>query len=98
VGSRYEALALATGGVVQPICTQDWASALAQLSTAAFGPRQAFPLSGVPADPSGITVNVNGQAVSGGWHYDATTRSVVFDLAAAPSPGDLVEVTYPLGC
>jgi hypothetical protein len=98
VGSRYEALAVATGGVVQPICTQDWASALAQLSTAAFGPRQAFPLSGTPADPSGITVKINGQPVTGGWRYDGSSRSVVFDLVAAPSSGDLVEVTYPLGC
>ncbi|MEN9797205.1 MAG: hypothetical protein RL653_901, partial [Pseudomonadota bacterium] len=71
---------------------------LAQLSTAAFGPRQAFPLSGTPGDPSGISVKVNGQPVVGGWHYDAGTRSVVFDLASAPSAGELVEVTYPLGC
>lgn len=98
VGSRYEALAVATGGVVQPICTQDWASALAQLSTAAFGPRQAFPLSGMPGDPAGISVKVNGQPVTGGWHYDTGSRSVVFDLVSAPSAGDLVEVTYPLGC
>jgi hypothetical protein len=72
--------------------------ALAVLSTAAFGPRQAFPLSGTPGDPSGISVKVNGQPVVGGWHYDAGTRSVVFDLASAPSAGELVEVTYPLGC
>jgi hypothetical protein len=98
-GTRYMALAQATGGVVESICTPNWADSLRNLSTSAFGPNRTFKLSEKPepADGSSIVVRVDGVQV-GGWHYDAGTRSVVFDQDAAPPPGSVVEVTYSLGC
>ena len=98
VGSRYVALAQATGGIVQPICTQDWAGALSLLSTTAFAPRRIFPLTGTPGPGVGIQVEVAGVAVTTGWHYDGLLRAIVFDAGAEPPPGALVKVTYPLGC
>jgi hypothetical protein len=97
-GTRYIQLANATGGVVESICTPNWAESLKKLSDTTFGPKRVFPLSDVPADTTQIVVRVNGADVTTGWHYDASTNSIVFDLGAAPSPGSHVEVTYPLGC
>lgn len=97
-GSRYIKLANATGGIVESICTQDWASSLQNLSSTTFGPKRTFPLSDTPADPNQLTVTVNGVAVTGSWSYDATTNSVTFDETAAPAAGSVIEVTYPLGC
>jgi len=97
-GSRYMQLASATGGVVESICTPNWASSLEKLSNSAFGPNRNFPLSEVPADATRITVQVDGAPVTAGWRYDARTNTVVFEREAAPAPGSLVEITYPLGC
>ncbi|HYX91191.1 MAG TPA: hypothetical protein VE782_06500, partial [Myxococcaceae bacterium] len=97
-GTRYLSLAHATGGVVESICTPDWARSLQNLSSSAFGPRRRFRLSETPADAGQIAVTVNGVAVSGTWTYDAVSRSVVFDESAAPPAGALIQITYPLGC
>lgn len=97
-GSRYIALARHTGGVVESICTNDWAASLGNISGGVFSPRRRFPLSQVPADPSQIAVEVNGAAVTSGWTYDAATHSIVFDASAAPSFDATIDVTYPLGC
>ncbi|QSQ16612.1 choice-of-anchor D domain-containing protein [Myxococcus landrumensis] len=97
-GSRYIQLAQATGGVVESICTPNWAASLEKLSNSAFGPNRKFPLTQVPADAARIVVTVDGVPVTTGWEYDAATNSVIFERAAAPAPGTWVEVTYPLGC
>ncbi|MBU8898292.1 choice-of-anchor D domain-containing protein [Corallococcus sp. M34] len=97
-GSRYAALAQALGGVVDSICTPDWATSLEKLSLSAFGPNRNFPLSARPADTSKIVVKVDGVVQTGGWSYDAGTNTVVFDSATAPAPGAMIEITYPLGC
>lgn len=97
-GSRYLEVAQATGGISESICTQNWAASLQALSSNAFGPRRSFPLSETPANPAQISVTVDGQPVTSGWTYDPVTRTVVFDAAAAPPAGALVEITYPLGC
>jgi hypothetical protein len=97
-GTRYIQLAEATGGVVESICTPNWAESLKKLSDTTFGPKRRFPLSEVPVDPAQISVSVNGAAVTAGWHYDAVTNSILFDVGAAPPPGAYIDVTYPLGC
>ena len=51
-GLRYIQLAQHTGGLVESICTQDWAASLENISVGVFSPRRRFPLSQVPADPS----------------------------------------------
>jgi Abnormal spindle-like microcephaly-assoc'd, ASPM-SPD-2-Hydin/Transmembrane protein 131-like N-terminal len=97
-GSRYISLAESTGGVVESICTPNWASALKKLSDTTFGPKRVFPLSDTPADSAQITVRINGTPVTTHWHYDGSTNAVVFDVGSAPPPGSFIEVTYPLGC
>jgi hypothetical protein len=97
-GARYIQLAQATGGVVESICTPNWAESLKRLSSTTFGPKRNFPLSDQPADSAQISVRVNGVPVTTGWHYDPSTNSVIFDVGAAPPPGSFIEITYPLGC
>ncbi|MDY7225269.1 choice-of-anchor D domain-containing protein [Hyalangium rubrum] len=97
-GTRYIELARATGGVVESICTPNWAESLEKLSSTTFGPKRSFPLSEVPADTTQIVVTVDGVQVTQGWTYDASTNSILFDVGAAPPPGAYIEVTYPLGC
>ncbi|MBE4752539.1 choice-of-anchor D domain-containing protein [Corallococcus sp. ZKHCc1 1396] len=97
-GTRYMALAQKLGGVVDSICTPNWAASLEKLSESAFGPNRNFPLTQKPADAGALTVRVDGAPVADGWTYDARTNAVIFDRQRAPMPGALVEVTYPLGC
>ena len=97
-GSRYIALAQRTGGVVESICTNDWAAALGNISGGVFSPRRRFPLSQTPADPSQIVVQVNGEVVASGWTYDEATRSIVFGTGSVPDFAATIDVTYPLGC
>ncbi|RKH48996.1 choice-of-anchor D domain-containing protein [Corallococcus llansteffanensis] len=97
-GSRYMELARKLGGVVDSICTPNWAASLEKLSESAFGPNRSFPLSERPLDPGAITVRVDGVPVTEGWSYEAPGNVVVFDRLRAPGPGALVEITYPLGC
>ncbi|MCY1076523.1 choice-of-anchor D domain-containing protein [Archangium lansingense] len=96
-GSRYIQLAQATSGVVESICTPNWAASLERISESAFGPNRSFPLSETPSDTSRIVVRVDG-VVTGGWVYDPQTNAVIFDADKAPPPGATVEITYPVGC
>ncbi|QSQ27854.1 choice-of-anchor D domain-containing protein [Pyxidicoccus parkwayensis] len=97
-GSRYIQLAQATNGAVESICTPNWAASLEKLSNSAFGPNRRFRLTEEPADPARIVVEVDGVQVTDGWHYEADSNSILFDRDAAPAPGAMIEVTYPLGC
>ncbi|HEX8440513.1 choice-of-anchor D domain-containing protein [Archangium sp.] len=97
-GNRYIQLAEATGGVVESICTPNWAASLEKLSESAFGPNRTFPLSEKPSDRSRIVVRVDGVQVTTGWTYDGVGNSVIFEANAAPAPGASVEITYPVGC
>jgi hypothetical protein len=96
-GTRYIQLANATGGVVESICTPNWAASLERISESAFGPNRVFKLSETPSDASRIVVRVDGVVVDG-WTYDAATNSVIFAVDKAPPPGATVEITYPVGC
>ncbi len=97
-GTRYIQLAQATGGVVESICTPNWAASLERLSESAFGPNRTFPLGETPSDASRIVVRVDGVQVTAGWVYDPGTNSVIFNADKAPAPGAGVEITYPVGC
>jgi hypothetical protein len=96
-GVRQIRLAQATGGQVESICTQNWAQSLLNIGTNVFGAQRTFKLTNTPSDPTQILVQINGSTVTG-WTYDATSNSVVFTVSTAPSPGSVVQITYPLGC
>lgn len=95
-GSRYIALANATGGVVESICTSDWQKSLQNIGGNTFGLKRRFPLSEKPLGSPTVTVNGVHQAF--GWSYEAGTNSIVFDETSTPAAGSVIEVTYSLGC
>ncbi len=97
-GIRYIKLAQATGGVVESICTANWAQSLTDIGANTFGPRRVFKLHERPDDASQIVVEVNGVAVTSGWSYDPKTNSIEFTASAVPPAGSVIQVTYPLGC
>lgn len=97
-GSRYMQLARDTGGVVESICTPDWARSLERLSESTFGLNRSFKLGEPLEDPARLSVRVDGVEVKTGWTYDAGTHSVLFAPEAVPAPGAIVEITYPVAC
>jgi hypothetical protein len=97
-GNRYIQVAQDTGGVVENICTPDWADSLDRISENAFGANRSFPLEERPSDSTRIVVRVDGSEVTSGWTYDAATNTVLFNPGAAPLPGATVEITYPVSC
>ena len=93
---RYAQMAQATGGEVWDVCSGDYGPALAQVADRSFGPQTHFPLT-QPADPSTISVSMNGiPAAAGSWSYDASTNAIVFN--AAPVPGTAIDVAYTATC
>jgi len=95
-GVRYQAVAQATGGMVEAICTDDWGEALGRLAEQSFGYTLTFPLTEVPE--GAITVRVDGNTVTSGWSYDPARNAVVFEEDSAPAPGAWIEVTYVPAC
>lgn len=90
------------GGIVEEICSSDWAAALTALGTRAMAPSSSFSLRAPVDQTSGsVTVSVQGQQVMPGpstWSLSASTNSVVFTRAALPQTGETVTVTYPVAC
>jgi hypothetical protein len=97
-GSRYIELAEKTGGVVESICTPDWAASLERLSERSFAPYRSFTLSERPLEPWGIVVRVDGVEVQAGWTYDPNSQSIRFEKGSEPASGASVSVTYRVDC
>jgi hypothetical protein len=98
--ASYQQMAVNTNGVVNEICTPDWAQKLQDLGKTAFGFRTTFYLNATPDLSGGKTIDVklNGQTVSTGWTYDAATNSVKFTPTTTPGPGQQLTVEYFTAC
>lgn len=101
-GDRYLAVAANTGGVVASICDQNFASALQNIGTVAFGLAQQFFLTRTP-EPNTIEVKVNGvvcAADAKNWEYDEASNSVTFvqNSSCMPQEGDKVSIYYKMLC
>lgn len=101
---RYILTAQATGGVVESICSSNWAQALQNIGFTAFGLRRRFYLSSQPVVAT-ISVRVDGAVVpattAGGfqnWQYEAGSNSVVFQQGAEPQAYSNTQVTYSVAC
>ncbi|HWV38986.1 MAG TPA: hypothetical protein VN033_10980, partial [Vulgatibacter sp.] len=94
-GLRYKDVSDATGGLVLPICSDDWGSILGQLAEETFGNRLRFPLSGTPE--GAIEVAIDGAPTSD-WSYDAAQNEVVFTEADAPPAGSTIAIRYVPAC
>ena len=97
-GAGYYEAVQATGGVFHSICDADWSphlESISEVSTQIDGEiTDTFALADYP-DPQTITVEVNGEQVTG-WTYDAASNSIVFDVRPADDADILV--TFTTGC
>jgi hypothetical protein len=98
-GRRYIEVVDQTGGLYDSICKSSFAPIMKSIGEAVFVPKTQFFLSRI-ADPSTITVKVNGTQCTKGWRYDAPSNSIIFDLdgACMPEAQDKIEVHYKTLC
>ena len=102
-GFRYIEAANTTGGIVEPICTADWAASLENLGQSVFGFRRRFLLRNRPAAGT-LEVSVDGEALpdtgpNGAiWTYDPIGNALQFSPLATPEPGSEIVVTYRANC
>ena len=92
-GTGYVEVVNETGGVLDSICDFDWTGVMEDLGYVAEHLSDTFVLTQVP-DPSTLNVFVNGVLQSSGWSFDSGINAIVFDAAAVPADGDLVEIDY----
>ncbi len=86
----YEAVNY-TGGEFLSICSTTWSGYMSKLAEASINQAN-FTLSATAVE-STIVVKVNGNVITGDWHFDASSNSVVFDTNV-PEGGDDIKITY----
>lgn len=86
----YEAVNY-TGGEFLSICSATWSGYMSKLAEASISQAN-FELTAT-AVASTVVVKVNGNVVTGDWHFDSASNSVVFDVNV-PEGGDNVKITY----
>lgn len=98
-GTEYIDVTHRVGGVVWPICSEDWSDMLDQLGFLAVGLTREFYLSRRPVvDSLALQVEDGGTVLTNfvmgvDWHYDEVRNSVVFE-EYVPNPLATVVVTY----
>lgn len=100
-GNRYFDAVQQLNGQFESICASSWNTLLQNIGLGVFALRTAWTLSR-PADPSTITVRVNGvtltQNATNGWTFDAAGNTVSFHGTGVPPPGATIEVLYTAEC
>ncbi|MES2637966.1 MAG: hypothetical protein V4850_00725 [Myxococcota bacterium] len=91
--ARYTALAEATGGIVQSLCTADFSAVAAALGGAAAEYATRFPLEWAPVEGS-ARVEIDGVRVESGWRLDLVDPALVFDTA--PAADAEISILYTL--
>lgn len=96
-GDRYIDVALATGGLVESVCSADFGPFVESLALSLSGLRRFFPLSAPPSIDS-IVVTVDGRRIprslTNGWTWDARGRGVTFAGTYLPPPGAEIRIEY----
>jgi hypothetical protein len=98
-GVEYEAATAAVGGVVWPICSDDWVSVLDQLGALAIGLSKEFYLSQMPV-PGSVSVSLEVDGVMQNyfvegvdWTYSGDRNSISF-TTRTPNPLEVVHIRY----
>lgn len=98
-GTRYRAVAEATGGISASICEQDFSGIMGELGISAAGIRNSFELT-YPAVVESLEVWVDETQVFedpvNGWAYDSTTYFLTFAETAIPPRGSVITVNYEI--
>ncbi|MBA2321786.1 MAG: choice-of-anchor D domain-containing protein [Deltaproteobacteria bacterium] len=86
----YDDMALATGGLVLNVCTDDWANYTDDLAAISLGSIDEYLLSQNPNVDS-LTVTVDGDVLTSGWTVDEDTNTLSFDEPLAEGAHITVE-------
>ncbi|MBI4818177.1 MAG: choice-of-anchor D domain-containing protein [Deltaproteobacteria bacterium] len=103
-GHRYAAVASATGGAVESICTSNWGQTLSNIGLNTFGLKRKFFLSSVPVaitlhvDVDGVDVPAVVPAGGTNWTYVASDNSVEFSPSQVPDAASVITMTYTVAC
>jgi hypothetical protein len=99
VGQDYMDATNAIGGVIWPICSDDWVTVLDDLGSLAIGLTQEFYLSELPV-PGSVSVSLEVDGVLQNyfregvdWTYSAPRNSITF-TTRTPDPLDVVHIRY----
>jgi len=105
---RHEFMVAQTNGVLEEICTPNWAAALERVGKSAFGYRSNFYLTARPdlSAMTPISVSIDGTSLpeidpnrgARIWQYDSAANSINFDPFYLPEPGKTLTVTYVAVC
>lgn len=98
-GSNYERMAQLTGGLVVPICCNDYGLLVDTLATDIAQASRRFRLDREVTSPQSVRVFIEDQLglrtpVTSGFTFDEALRAVVFDEGAQPPAGSIVVITY----
>jgi len=98
-GARYLEMVKETNGISDSICNDSYAAVMKKIGDVTFHPKVQFFLSRL-ADPATVSVKVNDNACTVGWHYDSPSNSIIFDPKGTcmPGPGDKIRVEYDTLC
>ncbi len=96
-GVRDTEVAMATGGIIESICTADFGPFVNQLATRLSSLRRFYLLSAPPKEAT-IEVRVDGVLVMrdpvNGWTYLPAQRAIRFNGSSIPRPGADIQITY----
>ncbi len=90
-GTGYYEAANYTGGEFLSICASKWDGYMSSLAKASIS-QDTYELKATPVE-STLVVLVNDVERGGGWHFDATSNSVVIETDV-PEGGDVVKISY----
>lgn len=94
---RYIAVAEGSGGLIESICSLNFAPFVQALATSLAGLRRFFPLSS-PPDVDSIRVEIDGRRIApsetNGWVYRPAAQAIELSGMAVPPPGAEVRIAY----
>ena len=93
------------GGIMEEICSADWAQALERVGVSAFGYRADFFLVATPDTSKPIVIKQDGVFLNSTdsrgalvWSYDLFGNLVHFEPLYVPEPGTTLTITYSVHC
>ncbi len=107
-GTRYLAVAAATGGVEGNICDEDFTDIMDKMGLAVAGVRASFELEAVPvidtlevwvgdAEEDEDDWDLVPEDANNGWTYDPETNYITFNGDSVPPRGSVITVYYDFG-
>lgn len=100
-GVRYHDAIGQLNGQTESVCSSSWATLLQNIGLGVFALRSSWTLSRT-ADPSTITVRVNGMSVpangTNGWTFDPNGNAITFNGSSVPPPNARIEIQYGALC